>query len=105
MKNNAVRRLHSLLLDLVLSKSSLPPNLHVIFDLPSSCPMARYLEAMSNNVKAGRLKKQLAKWVIEDRTRDKDFSYRFTGKDSKLILHGFMYLVDAIRGVLKTRYF
>lgn len=60
--------------------------------------MIRYLEAMECEVKAGWLKKQLTKWLIDDRARDKDFSYRFTGKDSKLILHGFMYLVKATRG-------
>lgn len=44
------------------------------------------------------MKKQLGKWLTEDRTKDKDFTYRLTGKDSCLILHGFMYLVEAIRG-------
>ena len=44
------------------------------------------------------MKKQLGQWLIEDRTKDKDFNYRLTGKDSRLILHGFMYLVEAIRG-------
>jgi len=50
------------------------------------------------DVKAGRMKKQLGQWLIEDRTKDKDFTYRLTDKDSRLILHGFMYLVEAIRG-------
>ena len=60
--------------------------------------MSRYMKALECDVKAGRLKKQLAKWMLEDRSKDKDFSYRLTGKDSKLILHGFMYLVNAIKG-------
>lgn len=98
LKNNAVQHLHRLLLRVLISISSLPANLSKISDLPHSCPMTRYLEAMENEVKAGRLKKQLSKWLIDDRLRDKDFSYRFTGKDSKLILHGFMYLIDATRG-------
>lgn len=33
-----------------------------------------------------------------DRSKDKDLSYGLTEKDSKLILHGFMYLVNAIMG-------
>ena len=53
---------------------------------------------MENDVKAGRMKKQLGKWLLEDRDKDKNFSYRLTGKDSRLILHGFMYLVKAIQG-------
>ena len=36
--------------------------------------------------------------MLEDRGKDKDFTYRLTGKDSRLILHGFMYLVKAIHG-------
>ena len=98
LKNNAVQHLHSLILKVVLSISSLPANLSNLSELPQSNPMMRYLKAMECDVKAGRLKKQLAKWLIDDRSRDKDFSYRFTGKDSKFILQGFMYLLNAIRG-------
>ena len=49
-------------------------------------------------MKAGRLKKQLRKWILEDRSKDKGFSYRLTGKDSRLLLHGFMFLIHAIKG-------
>jgi len=49
------------------------------------------LKVLEQDVKAGRMKKQQGKWLLEDRTKDKDFSYRLTGKDSRLILHGFMY--------------
>ena len=52
---------------------------------------------MENDVKAGRMKKRLGQWLLEDRGKDKDFTYRLTGKDSRLILHGFMYLVRAIQ--------
>ena len=98
LKSNTVQHLHSLILKVVLSISSLPANLSNLSELPQSNPMMRYLKAMECDVKAGRLKKQLAKWLIDDRSRDKDFSYRFTGKDSKFILQGFMYLLNAIRG-------
>lgn len=56
------------------------------------------MKAMESDVKAGRMRKQLGKWLLEDRGKDKDFTYRLTGKDSRLILHGFMYLVKAIQG-------
>ena len=36
--------------------------------------------------------------MLEDGGKDKDFTYRLTGKDSRLILHGFIYLVKAIHG-------
>ena len=53
---------------------------------------------MEQDVKAGRMKKQLGKWLLEDRVKDKDFSYRLTGKDSRLILHGFMYSRESNSG-------
>lgn len=98
LKNNAVQHLHSLLLRVVLSVSNLPVKISSFSELPHSCAMVRYLETLECEVKAGRLKKQLTKWLIDNRSNDKDFSYRFTGKDSRLILHGFMYLVNAIKG-------
>lgn len=84
LKNNAVQHLHALLLKAAISISALPENLSTISELPSSCPMARYLEAMVYEVKARRLKKQLSKWLIDDRASDKDFSYRFTWKGFKV---------------------
>ena len=50
------------------------------------------MKALECDVKAGRLKKQLGKWMLEERSEDKGFTYRLTGKDSRLILHGFMFL-------------
>lgn len=97
LKNNAVQKLHSYMLELALSNSNLPTKLSLSGDLPQSS-FSRYIHAMGHKVKATRLKKQLLKWLVEDRSKDKSFSYRFTGKDSQLILHGFMYLIDAIRG-------
>ena len=42
--------------------------------------MSRYLKAMEQDVKAGRMKKQLGKWLLEDRAKEKDITYRLTGK-------------------------
>ena len=98
LKNNGVQYLHTMLLDLAISKSNLPKSLNSLSELPPNCALSRYLKAMENDVKAGRMKKQLGKWLLEDRGKDKNFTYRLTGKDSRLILHGFMYLVKAIQG-------
>ena len=87
-----------MLLDLAISVSNLPKKINSLDDLPSNSAISRYLKAMEQDVKAGRMKKQLGRWLVEDRTKDKDFTYRLTGKDSHLILHGFMYLVKAIQG-------
>ena len=93
-----MQHLHSMLLDLAISSSNIPDKISSLADLPPSSAISRYLKALESDVKAGHLKKQLGKWILEDRSKDKDFSYRLTGKDSKLVLHGFMFLVHAIKG-------
>ena len=98
IKNNGVQYLHTMLLDLAISKNNLPNTLDSLSELPPNCALARYLKAMENDVKAGRMKKQLANFLLEDRGKDKSFTYRLTGKDSQLILHGFMYLGKATQG-------
>lgn len=87
-----------MLLDLAISVSNLPTKLDSLDDLPSNSAMSRYLKVTEQDVKAGRMKKQLGKWLLEDRVKDKDFSYRLTGKDSRLILHGFMYSRESNSG-------
>ena len=87
-----------MLLDLAISLSELPDKISSLSDLPPTSAISRYLRALECDVKAGRLKKILGKWILEDRSKAKDFSYRLTEKDSKLVLHGFMYLVNAIKG-------
>lgn len=75
--------------------SNIPDKISSLSEPPPSSTISRYLKALQSEVKAGHLKKQLEKWILEDRSKDKDFSYRLTGKDSKLV---FMFLVDAIKG-------
>lgn len=94
--------MQSVLLDLAISSSNIPGKISSLSDLPPSSALFRYLKALESDVKAGRLEKQIGKWILEDRPKDKDFSNRLTGKDSKLVLHGFMFLVDAIKGIQIT---
>ena len=89
LKNNAVQKLHSQMLLLALADSNLSNKITSMTDMPNSS-MKRYLQALEHEVKATRLKRH-------GRSKNKDFSYRFTGKDSSLVLAGFMFLIDAIR--------
>lgn len=84
LKNNGVQYLHAMLLNIAISLSNLPNKLNSLSKIPPNCAITRYLKAMENDVKAGRMKKQLGKWLLEDRGKDKDFTYRLTGKDSRL---------------------
>ena len=97
LKSNAVQKQHNQLLKLALAKSNLPANISSLTEIPE-CSIKRYLVALEVHVKATRLRKQLVKCIFEEREHDKNFTYCFTGKDSRLILHGFMHLVCAIKG-------
>ena len=90
--------LDTMLLDLVISKSKLPKSLNSLSDLSPKCALYRYLKAMENDVKVGRMKKQLGKWLLENRGKDKNFTYGLTGKDSQQIFHGFKNLIKAMQG-------
>ena len=89
-----------MLLNLAISSNNFPQKISSLSDLSPACAMSRYMKALECDVKAGRLKKKLGKWMLEDRSKNKYFSYsyRLNGKDARLILHGFMYLVNDIKG-------
>lgn len=57
--------------------------------LPNTTPMAKYMTVLKETIKAGRLYKKVQKWFSEKR-KTEDFSYRFTGKESKLFCWHFM---------------
>ena len=97
LENNAVQKLHGDLLSLAIARSNLPAKIVSLSELPNCC-ITRFVDALTRDVKASRLKKQIVKWLMEDRGKDKEFSYRFTVQDTRLVLLGFMHLVDAIRG-------
>ena len=60
-----------------------------IANLPNTTPMAKYAVLLKETMKAGRLYKNVLKWFSE-RKKIEDFSYRFTGKESKLFCWHFM---------------
>ena len=48
--------LRTMLLDLAISKSMLPKSLNSLSELPPNCALSRYLKALENDVKAGRMR-------------------------------------------------
>lgn len=99
-KNNGVQYLYIMLLNLVIFLSNFLQKIFSLLDLFLVCVMLRYMKVLECDVKVGCLKKQLGKWMLEDRFKDKDFFYRLIGKDLRFILYGFMYFVNVIRGDL-----
>lgn len=57
--------------------------------LPETTPMAKYMRLLKETIKAGRLHKNIERWFSEKKKVD-DFTYRFTGKESKLFSWHFM---------------
>ena len=67
-----------------------------IDNLSQDTPLYKYVLCLENTFKAGRLVKNLRKWFRE-RKNNEMFSYRFTGKESKLFSWYFMHLCRALQ--------
>lgn len=66
--------------------------------LPNHAPLHRYLNCLESTMKAGRLVKNVRKWFTERKIKGKEvFSYRFTGKESKLFSWHFMHLCKELK--------
>ena len=44
-----------------------------------------------------RLAKRIRRWFNETKGAGSDFQYRFTGQDSRMFLHNFMFIIDAVK--------
>jgi hypothetical protein len=97
LKNNACALVHRYFLEAVVQISNIPSD-HILFSqLPSNCPFVLYVNALKSKCSLSRLAKKVIKHYNESGSNlVKKFDYRFTGKDSRLFLHNFMYLIDTI---------
>ena len=59
----------------------------------------RYVCTLRSKCSLSRLGKKVRKWFNKTGRKGKDFDYRFTGKDSRLFLHNFMFLIDVLEQV------
>lgn len=94
LKNNACAHAHRYLLNEVISHSNLTET--IFSKIPSNSPFAKYINAMKTKCKHSRLANKIVRWFNETGANGKAFDYRFTGKDSRLFLQNFMYLIDAV---------
>ena len=96
LKNNAWQQWNMSVLKYSLSRSNLG-NCQTVFDVsPNSC-FGKYYHCIRFIVKASRLAKKIRKWFADDKMRDKDLQYRFTGKESRLFCHNFMSIIDSLK--------
>ena len=103
LKNNACALLHRYLLYEAVANSKLSDSTSFL-QVPPSCPFGVYVETMQTKCQLSRLAKRVIKWFNENKgNSSKEFDYRFTGKDSRLFLHNFMFLIDVIEVGTKGR--
>ena len=92
--NNACQFLHKKILEFAIAKSNLPSCCVDVSALSVDSPFRKYLLALKFEVKASRLRKKVLTWFRNGRT--KSFDYRFNGKESKLLCHNFMRLINCL---------
>ena len=95
LKNNACALAHRYLLKLAVSTSNLN-SISSFKQVPQSTPFFKYVETLRGKCKLTRLAKRIVRWYDDCASCGKDFEYRFTGKDSRMFLHNFMFLIDLL---------
>ena len=95
LKNNACALAHRYLLKLAVSTSNLT-NISSFKQVSPNTPFFKYIEALRGKCKLSRLAKRVIRWYDDNGNGGKDFEYRFTGKDSRMFLHNFMFLIDLL---------
>ena len=68
----------------------------VVADLPITSPLISFLNCVKETLKCGRLHKNVLRWFSEKRKKGIQFSYRFTGLESKHFCWNFAALIDQL---------
>ena len=71
----------------------------VLSDLPTSCPLVTFFNCVKERMKYGRLYKNFCRWFSEKRKKGLQFSYRFTGLESKRFCWNFGLLIEVLLGI------
>ena len=71
----------------------------VLSDLPTSCPLVTFFNCVKERMKCGRLYKNFCCWFSEKRKKGLQFSYRFTGLESKRFCWNFGLLIEVLLGI------
>ena len=98
LKNNACALAHRYLLNQAIEMSK--PNLSTCFSfsqVPPETPFFKFINVLRSKCNLNRLAKRIIRWYNDNaNTQGKTFDYRFTGKDSRMFLHNFMFLIDVL---------
>ena len=95
VKNNACQLLHQELMYESIAKSSLG-SVSKFENIPINCPFSNFVSALQTKCHLSRLANKVIRWFNETKAEGKQFDYRFTGRDSRMLLHNFMYLIESL---------
>lgn len=95
LKNNLCALLHRHFLETVL-KLSITHGFSSFAQLPKKCPFSCYVRTLQEKCGLQRLAKKVVKWFDDNRGKERSFDYRFTGRDSRMFVHNFMFLISCI---------
>jgi hypothetical protein len=100
LKNNVCALAHRYLLNEITYVSHLE-SITSFSQVSASSPFGRYIYTMKCKCNLTRLAKQIVRWFNETKCEGKQFDYRFTGKDSRLFLQNFMFLIFCVENDVK----
>ncbi len=103
LKNNACALAHRLLLKLAISWSNLSTSISTFSQVPPQSIFFKYVDSLKSKCGLNRLAKRIVRWFNDTGANGKDFDYRFTGKDSRMFLHNFMFLISVLEGQAITK--
>ena len=98
--NNGWQYLHKIMLEIVLAKSKLPPSFADLDSLQDNSPSKIYLGVLRNDLKVTRLVNKLVRWFKDGRKGA--FSYRFTGKETKIFSETSLFLAFRIYSLTRS---
>ena len=96
-KNNACQQLFRRILYESIGKSALDKSVVQFDQVPKSAPFSRLVTCLQKTAKLSRLAKKVKNWFNETQGSGNDFQYRFAGQDSRMFLHNFMLVIDALK--------
>ena len=102
LKNNACQHIHKIMLYEAIQKSSLDSNVTNMREVPKDAPLLKFVQALKCECQLSRLANKVTRWFNETKADGKEFDYRFTGRDSRMFLHNFMYLVKSLESHADT---
>ena len=97
IKNNACQQVFRSILYESIAKSGLAKTVTQFDHVPQAAPLYKLVTCLQKKARLSRLAKKVIRWFNDTKGSGKDFQYRFTRQDSRMFLHNFMFVIDALK--------